>query len=288
MKNITQSTTWQQLLQHQNELAQVNMRSLFEQDTSRFEKFSLRFHDILVDFSKNIITEKTLSLLLEILKEVDLKTWIEKMFTGEKINNTEERAVLHVALRNRSNTPIYVDGRNVMEDVNRVLHQMRNFSESVRNGEWKGYSGKRITDIVNIGIGGSDLGPVMVCEALKPYSHPDLRVHFVSNIGSYFVVFCCSLLSDGTHLTEALKLVHPETVLFIISSKTFTTQETLTNANSAKQWFLSHAKNEQHVAKHFVAISTNTQEVRKFGINVDNMFEFWDWVRLCIAICLIM
>jgi len=241
------------------------MRKLFESDPQRFEKFSIQFDDILVDFSKNIINQKTLSLLFELVKEVQLQNWIEKMFTGEKINITEDRAVLHVALRNRSNTPIFVDGKNVMDDVNNVLSKMRKWTNSIRSGEWKGYSGKRISDIVNIGIGGSDLGPNMVCEALKPYSQPGLHVHFVSNV-------------DGTHLAETLKNVNAETTLFIIASKTFTTEETITNANSAKEWFLNTAQKQEYVAKHFVAISTNGDEVRKFGIDTNNMFEFWDWV----------
>jgi glucose-6-phosphate isomerase len=187
------------------------------------------------------------------------------MFNGEKINVTEDRAVLHIALRNRSNTPIYVDGKDVMPDVNAVLSKMRSFSDKIRSGEWKGYTGKRITDVVNIGIGGSDLGPLMVCLALTPYAHPNINVHFVSNV-------------DGTHMAETLKKLNPETALFIVASKTFTTQETLTNANSARRWFLATAKDESAIAKHFAALSTNTKDVKAFGINPDNMFEFWDWV----------
>ncbi len=241
------------------------MRDLFADDPKRFDKFSLRFGDIILDYSKNRITTETVPLLLDLAREVQLKQWIEKMFTGEKINITENRAVLHVALRNRNNTPIMVDGKDVMPEVNRVLGQMRKFSDDVRNGVWKGYSGKAITDIVNIGIGGSDLGPVMVTEALKPYGRPGLHAHFVSNV-------------DGTHIAETLKIVNPETTLFIIASKTFTTQETLTNANTAKDWFLKSAKNPAEVAKHFVALSTNAEAVAKFGIDTKNMFEFWDWV----------
>jgi len=241
------------------------MRDLFEEDHKRFEKFSIQLGDILFDYSKNRITSETVPLLLSLAREVNLGEWIEKMFTGQKINTTENRAVLHVALRNRSNTPIFVDGKDVMPDVNRVLRQMREFSTKVRNGDWKGFSGKPITDIVNIGIGGSDLGPVMVTEALKPYGKPGLRAHFVSNV-------------DGTHIAETLKSVNAETTLFVIASKTFTTQETLTNANTAKDWFLKAAKSPSAVAKHFVALSTNADAVARFGIDTKNMFEFWDWV----------
>jgi glucose-6-phosphate isomerase len=241
------------------------MRDLFAGDPDRFQKFSIRWKDILLDYSKNRITEKTMSLLLDLAREVGLDTWIERMFTGEKINFTEHRSVLHIALRNRSNTPIIVDGEDVMPAVNKVLDHMRSFSELVRNGSWKGCTGKEMTDIVNIGIGGSDLGPVMVTEALKPYGHPRLSVRFVSNV-------------DGTHIAETLKRLNPETTLFIISSKTFTTQETLANAQSAKRWFLDRVKDESAVAKHFVAVSTNANAVSAFGIDTRNMFEFWDWV----------
>jgi len=241
------------------------MRDLFHQDPKRFEKLSFHFQDILVDLSKNIITEETLKLLLDLANERNLKQWIDKMFNGEKINISEDRAVLHVALRNKSNRPILVDGKDVMPEVNAVLAKMRKWTDSIRSGEWKGYTGKAITDVVNIGIGGSDLGPVMVTQALKPYSKPGLHVHFVSNI-------------DGTHLAEILKLCNQETTVFIVASKTFTTQETVVNATSAKQWFLEAAKNQEYVAKHFVALSTNEVEVTKFGISKDNMFAFWDWV----------
>lgn len=220
---------------------------------------------ILLDYSKNRITEETFSLLLQLAVQCNVKEGIEDMFTGKKINITENRAVLHTALRNRSNMPVYVDGKNVMEDINSVLAQMKKFTESVRNGDWKGYTGKSITDVVNIGIGGSDLGPVMVCEALKPYAKDGLDVHFVSNV-------------DGTHIAETLKKVDPETTLFIIASKTFTTQETIANAESAKAWFLEHAKDEKAVALHFAALSTNAEAVSKFGIDTANMYEFWDWV----------
>ncbi|HNR47461.1 MAG TPA: glucose-6-phosphate isomerase, partial [Anaerolineaceae bacterium] len=237
----------------------------FAEDPQRFERFSRRVGAILFDFSKNRITEKTLTLLIDLAHQADLEQWIEAMFTGQKINTTENRAVLHVALRNRSNRPIMVDGQDVMPEVNRVLGKMRRFSEVVRSGEWRGYTGKAITDIVNIGIGGSDLGPKMVCEALKPYARADLRVHFVSNV-------------DSTDLVETLKQVSPETTLFLVASKTFTTQETMANAHSARQWFLNAAKDEAAIAKHFAAMSTNAAAVKQFGIDVDNMFEFWDWV----------
>lgn len=241
------------------------MRDIFQADATRFEKFSLKLNDLLFDYSKHRITEETLSLLFQIAREANIEEWRDRMFSGEKINITENRAVLHTALRNRSNTPIYVDGIDVMPEVNAVLAQMRSFTEKVRQGEWTGYTGKRITDIVNIGIGGSDLGPVMVCDALKPYAHSALNVHFVSNI-------------DGAHLMRALEKCNPETTLFIVASKTFTTQETMTNATSARSWFLQSAKQNAHVAKHFVALSTNAKAVEAFGIDTANMFTFWDWV----------
>jgi len=241
------------------------MRDLFAQDPTRFDKFHLTCGDILLDYSKNRITEQTMTLLRALAVQADVTGWTKKMFTGEKINLTENRSVLHVALRNRSNTPVTVDGQDVMPGVNAVLAHMREFTESVRSGAWKGYSGKSIADVVNIGIGGSDLGPVMVCEALKPYSKRDLQVHFVSNV-------------DSTHIAETLRTLNPETTLFIIASKTFTTQETLANAHTARAWFLQSAPNTDAVAKHFVALSTNETEVKKFGIDPANMFGFWDWV----------
>jgi glucose-6-phosphate isomerase len=256
---------WRALEAHYPKIAPLQMRDLFRQDPQRFDKFSLRFQDILLDYSKNRITAETMRLLFDLARQAELPAWIEKMFTGVKINTTEHRAVLHIALRNRSNRPILVDGKDVMPEVNAVLAHMRTFSDAIRNGSWKGYTGAAITDVVNIGIGGSDLGPVMVTEALKPYHKPGLHVHFVSNV-------------DGTHLVETIKHLRPETTLFIVASKTFTTQETLTNAHSAKDWFLKSAKDARHVAKHFVALSTNTAEVEKFGIDKQNMFEFWDWV----------
>ena len=265
MSILTESDTWVALEKHQKEMADVHMRELFASDSKRFERFSLRFENILFDFSKNRITEKTMSLLMDLVRQADLAQKIEAMFSGQKINTTEHRAVLHVALRNRSNRPILVDGRDVMPDVNRVLGQMRTFSEAVRSGEWKGFTGKSISDVVNIGIGGSDLGPKMVTTALTPYGKLHLRVHFVSNV-------------DGTDLVETLKRLSPDTTLFLVASKTFTTQETMANAHSAREWFLTGAKDENAVAKHFVAMSTNTKAVAEFGIDTDNMFEFWDWV----------
>jgi len=265
MAALTTLPVWQTLCQHQQSVVKLHMRDLFANDPLRFEKYSFKLDDILFDFSKHRITDETLPLLFQVAREADIEGWRDRMFAGEKINFTENRAVLHTALRNRSNTPVMVDGKDVMPDVNAVLAQMRDFSTKVRSGEWKGYTGKRITDIVNIGIGGSDLGPVMVCDALKPYASPDLNVHFVSNI-------------DGAHLMRALEKCKPETTLFIVASKTFTTQETMTNATSARTWFLETAKDNAHVAKHFVALSTNAKAVQEFGIDTKNMFTFWDWV----------
>ena len=241
------------------------MKDLFAGDPDRFEKFSFRFNDILADCSKNRITEETLRFLIGLADETGVKEAIESMFKGEKINATENRAVLHTALRNRTDTPIIVHGEDVMPEVNAVLQKIKTFSGQIISGEWKGYTGKKITDIVNIGIGGSDLGPVMVTEALRPYAQEGLSVHFISNI-------------DGTHVTETLKGLNPETTLFMVASKTFTTQETMTNAFSARDWFLDHAQKKTHVARHFVAISTNAEAVAAFGIDNDNMFIFWDWV----------
>ncbi|MBN4866952.1 MULTISPECIES: glucose-6-phosphate isomerase [Providencia] len=263
--NPSQTAAWRALEQHFAQIKDVHMRDLFEQDKDRFTKFSATFDgQILVDFSKNRITQETLDNLLALAKETELESAINSMFKGEKINRTEDRAVLHTALRNRDNTPIYVDGKDVMPDVNAVLEKMQQFSQRIISGEWKGFTGKAITDVVNIGIGGSDLGPFMVTEALRPYKN-HLNMHFVSNV-------------DGTQIAETLKTVNPETTLFLIASKTFTTQETMTNAHSARDWFLASAKDESQVAKHFVALSTNGEEVAKFGIDTNNMFEFWDWV----------
>lgn len=267
MKNInpTQTAAWQALQKHFDEMKDVTIADLFAKDGDRFSKFSATFGDqMLVDYSKNRITEETLAKLQDLAKECDLAGAIKSMFSGEKINRTENRAVLHVALRNRSNTPILVDGKDVMPEVNAVLEKMKTFSEAIISGEWKGYTGKAITDVVNIGIGGSDLGPYMVTEALRPYKN-HLNMHFVSNV-------------DGTHIAEVLKKVNPETTLFLVASKTFTTQETMTNAHSARDWFLKAAGVEKHVAKHFAALSTNAKAVGEFGIDTANMFEFWDWV----------
>ncbi len=257
--------SWAALDEHFEEMGRVTMRGLFAADPGRFERFSVGFEDILIDYSKNIVTEKTMELLCALAVDCGLKEAIAAMFAGEHINVTEDRAVLHVALRNRSGRPMPVDGVDVMPGVRKVLDQMRDFSERLLSGAWQGYSGRRITDIVNIGIGGSDLGPVMVTEALRPYWKGSITPHFVSNI-------------DGTHMVETLKKLSPETTLFIIASKTFTTQETMTNAETARRWFLDKAKDEKAVAKHFVAVSTNAKEVAKFGIDTVNMFEFWDWV----------
>ncbi|MEM7030391.1 MAG: glucose-6-phosphate isomerase [Chloroflexota bacterium] len=265
MTTLTKSPAWQALEAHQQKIANTHMRDLFAQDENRFSTFSLYFDDILFDFSKNRITSETMTLLVDLAKQADLPSYIEAMFSGQKINNTENRAVLHTALRNQANHPVMVDGQDVMPAVNRVLDHMRSFSEAVRNGEWRGYTGKTITDIVNIGIGGSDLGPKMVTTALKPYAKPNLRVHFVSNV-------------DGTDIAEATKQLDPETTLFLIASKTFTTQETMTNAHSARRWFLEAASDETAIVKHFAALSTNAAAVSDFGIDTDNMFEFWDWV----------
>lgn len=267
MKNInpTQTAAWQALQKHFDEMKDVTIADLFAKDGDRFSKFSATFGDqMLVDYSKNRITEETLAKLQDLAKECDLAGAIKSMFSGEKINRTENRAVLHVALRNRSNTPILVDGKDVMPEVNAVLEKMKTFSEAIISGVWKGYTGKAITDVVNIGIGGSDLGPYMVTEALRPYKN-HLNMHFVSNV-------------DGTHIAEVLKKVNPETTLFLVASKTFTTQETMTNAHSARDWFLKAAGDEKHVAKHFAALSTNAKAVGEFGIDTANMFEFWDWV----------
>ncbi|MGA9120881.1 MAG: glucose-6-phosphate isomerase [Bacteroidota bacterium] len=265
MAHLTELPSWKTLQHHFASIGGMHMRDLFAADSERFSRFSLEACGLLLDYSKNRITEETMRSLFSLARECEVERWREKMFSGEAINFTEHRAVLHVALRNRSNNPIVVDGRDVMPGVNAVLRHMREFSGAVRSGTWKGYNGQTITDVVNIGIGGSDLGPVMVTEALKPYSRPDLRAHFVSNV-------------DGTHIAETLKILDPARSLFIIASKTFTTQETISNATTARQWFLDHARDERAVARHFVALSTNEREVKKFGIDPKNMFEFWDWV----------
>jgi glucose-6-phosphate isomerase len=265
MHQPTRTETWQALLKNQDEIEPQHMRAWFEQDPQRFEKYSLVFNDILFDYSKNRVTARTMELLFELAQLAEVPLWTERMFIGEKINVTENRAVLHTALRNRSNKPVLVDGEDVMPQINAVLAQMRRFCDEVRSGHWRGHTGKAITDVVNIGIGGSDLGPMMVCEALKPYAQAGLNVHFVSNV-------------DGSQIVETLKPLNPETTLFIVASKTFTTQETITNAKSARVWLLDALDDEAAVARHFVALSTNTKAVAAFGIDTNNMFEFWDWV----------
>ena len=267
MKNINPSKTsaWAKLTAHFDASKNVTIAEQFAKDSNRFNNFSIKLNDdFLVDFSKNRIDSETIKLLIDLANETELKSAIEAMFTGEKINVTEGRAVLHTALRNRANTPVMVDGKDVMLEVNAVLEKMKNFCNKIISGEWKGYTGKPITDIVNIGIGGSDLGPVMITEALGAY-HNHLKTHFVSNV-------------DGTHIVETLKKLNPETTLFLVASKTFTTQETMTNAMSARTWFLDNAKDMKYVEKHFAALSTNAKAVAEFGIDTNNMFEFWDWV----------
>ena len=265
MSSLRDSAEWLSLKQHYEEVNVLSMKEQFANDSQRYEKFSLNLNDILFDFSKNRITDETLPLLLNLAKKAQLVEKTKAMFSGELINTTENRAVLHTALRNRSNTPIHTAGKNVMPDVNRVLAKMREFSEQVRSGEWRGYTNKRITDIVNIGIGGSDLGPKMVTVALEPYSTPRLKAHFVSNV-------------DQTDIITVLKSLNPETTLFVVASKMFVTKETMTNAHSARKWLLNSAFDKSAVKKHFVAVSTNKEKVAEFGIDTENMFEFWDWV----------
>ncbi|MCF6359459.1 MAG: glucose-6-phosphate isomerase [Cyclobacteriaceae bacterium] len=263
--NPTSTSAWPLLNQHFLESKNNSIQSLFKEGENRFSDFSISFDNLLVDFSKNNITDKTVKLLIELATECGLQESIEALFSGKEINHTEKRAVLHTALRNRSNTPVLVNGVDVMPEINAVLAKMKSFSSKVHSGDWKGYSGKKIESIVNIGIGGSDLGPVMVTEALKPYKIEGIETYFVSNV-------------DGTHIAETLKKVDPETTLFLVASKTFTTQETMTNAHSARAWLLKYYKDEQAVASHFVALSTNAKAVSEFGIDTTNMFEFWDWV----------
>ncbi len=265
MARCTQLPAWQVLQEHQWEIARQHMRDLFSADTQRFERYSIRLDDLLFDYSKNRITDKTLEHLFELARQVGLQEKITAMFRGDKINNTERRAVLHTALRNRSNRPVLVDGVDVMPGINRVLEQMRIFSNAIRSHEWRGYTGKPISDVVHIGIGGSDLGPKMVVKALTPYCRPELKVHFVSNV-------------DEADLVETIKNLNRETTLFIVASKTFTTQETMTNALSAREWFMAGVDGKEAIAKHFVAVSTNAEKVEAFGIDTKNMFEFWDWV----------
>ncbi len=275
MSSLTQSPAWQALVRHQQEIQNLHMRDLFKEDQQRAEKYTLQFGNILLDYSKNIITANTLALLFQLARGAGVEKLRDRMFDGNAINCTEQRAVLHTALRNHNTDEIRVDGIDVMPKVRAVLKQMSRFSQSIRTGHWTGHTGKAVTDVVNIGIGGSDLGPLMVCEALRPYQKDDINLHFVSNV-------------DGTHIGETLKKLDSETVLFIIASKTFTTQETLTNAHTARDWFLQNVGDETAIARHFVAVSSNAEKVAEFGIDTDNMFEFWDWVggrySLCSAI----
>lgn len=264
-QNPTVTNAWKELSNHFDDIKEKHMRQLFRQEKDRAFKFSINFNDIHLDYSKNIITEETMDLLIKLARDCGLSQAITEMYAGNKINETENRAVYHIALRNLNDKPMYVDNHDVMPEVKKVLAQMKRFSESVISGDWHGYTGKAITDIVNIGIGGSDLGPVMVTETLKPYKIPHIDTHYVSNV-------------DGTHIAETLKKINPETTLFIIASKTFTTQETMTNAHTARNWFLESAKDESHIPKHFVALSTSEEKVREFGIAPENIFSFWDWV----------
>lgn len=262
---MASSPAWVALQAHFETMKETHMRELFANDPARFDKFSVEVGSLLLDYSKNIVTDETMGLLEELVKAADVQAMAKRMFSGEKINTTEGRAVLHVALRNRSNSPIVVDGKDVMPEVNEVLGRIKGFVEQVRSGAWKGFTGKSITDVVNLGIGGSDLGPVMVTEALKPYCKRDLKVHFVSNV-------------DATHIAEVLREVDAETTLFLVASKTFTTQETMTNAGTAKDWLLSKLADPAAIARHFAALSTNGEAVSQFGIDTANMFGFWDWV----------
>lgn len=265
MTKIIDSNEWQDLKKHFDDIKNVQMRDLFKDDEQRFEKFHLALDDFLFDFSKNRINDKTLALLNKLAIKADVEDWRAKQFSGDKINTTEDRAVLHTALRSQDDDPIFVDGIDVKPEVKKVLKQIESFSNSINDGSWKGFTGKKINTIVNIGIGGSDLGPAMVCKALQTFSHKDLHIHFVSNV-------------DGADLALTLEQCDPETTLFIVASKTFTTQETMTNAFSARHWFLNHAKNNDAISQHFVAVSTNTEKVKEFGINEENMFIFWEWV----------
>ena len=265
MTKIIDSNEWQDLKKHFDDIKNVQMRDLFKDDEQRFEKFHLALDDFLFDFSKNRINDKTLALLNKLAIKADVEDWRAKQFSGDKINTTEDRAVLHTALRSQDDDPIFVDGIDVKPEVKKVLKQIESFSNSINDGSWKGFTGKKINTIVNIGIGGSDLGPAMVCKALQTFSHKDLHIHFVSNV-------------DGADIALTLEQCDPETTLFIVASKTFTTQETMTNAFSARHWFLNHAKNNDAISQHFVAVSTNTEKVKEFGINEENMFIFWEWV----------
>lgn len=263
--NPSKTESWKALLAHQAEMKAVQMKDLFKQDSERFNKMSIQFEDILFDYSKNIVSDKTFDMLLQLADDCKVKEAMKAMFDGEKINETEDRAVMHTALRSFSDQSITIDGEDIMKEVRETRQKMKSFCEKIHNGEWKGYSGKKIKNIVNIGIGGSDLGPVMVTEALRPYWVDGIQAHFVSNV-------------DGTQIVETLKNLNPEETLFTIASKTFTTQETMTNAYTARDWFLKSATDEKYVAKHFVALSTNAEGVKDFGIDPDNMFVFWGWV----------
>jgi glucose-6-phosphate isomerase len=265
MSSLIHSIAWKALAEHVGSMKDVHLRDLFAHDSGRFERFSLEVEDLLVDYSKNRVSAETMGLLFALARQAQVFSWRDRMMSGDRINRTENRAVLHVALRNRSNRPITVDGQDVMPEVNAVLGKMRKFTQAVRSGEWKGHTGKRITDVVNIGIGGSDLGPTMASLALKPYWQPGMRAHFVSNV-------------DGAHIVDTLADLSAESTLFVIESKTFTTQETLMNARTARSWVIEKLGTEAAVPKHFVAVSTATQEVKSFGIDTNNMFAFWDWV----------
>lgn len=265
MSKLTTSAPWQALQAHFEQIRSMHMRQLFSEDPERFDRFSLQFDDLLLDYSKNRITGKTIDLLMQLARECDVPGWIRRMFNGDTINHTEHRAVLHVALRNRANRPIKVQGQDVMPEVNAMLQKMRDFSDQVRTGRWRGYSGEKITDIVNIGVGGSDLGPVMATEALRPFANRELRTHFVANV-------------DENEIADVLDLLDPRSTLFIVVSKTFTTLETLTNAETAREWFLAHNPDTSAIARHFVAVSNNTSAANNFGIHPDNIFKMWDWV----------
>ena len=265
MEKLTSLPAWKALLKHQKEIKNTHMRDMFKQDETRFEKFNLSFNDLLLDYSKNRITTETMSLLFELAEASEVKQWTEKMFQGEKLNHTEQRAVLHTALRNRSEEPVYVDGVDVMPEVRSELEKMRQYSDAIRSGQWLGFSGKPIIDVVNLGVGGSDLGPVMVNEALLPYGKKGLRVHFVSNV-------------DPSHICDTLRDLDPARTLFIISSKSFTTQDTIMNAHTARDWLLENSRDEAAVAKHFIAVAANVKAATEFGINADNIFKMWDWV----------
>ncbi|MBN4080533.1 glucose-6-phosphate isomerase [Beggiatoa alba] len=256
---------WKALSEHWLKVQDMHMRDLFKDDPLRFEKFSLKFNDILLDFSKNRVTEETLGLLADLARQSELEQWIERMFSGDRINHTEKRAALHTALRNRNGSPVKVDGQDIMPSIRQALDKIQLISDTVRNGEWLGFSGKNIIDVVNIGVGGSDLGPVMVTEALRPYAKSGLRVHFVSNV-------------DPSHICDTLRSLNPETTLFIVSSKSFTTQDTITNAKTARDWLLEAVRDEEAVQKHFIAVAANTQAAQAFGVAKENILEMWDWV----------